>query len=105
MFHLVTPIYFNIAGTTKQKELHGTVSIRALSGKWASNPNGTTFHAYRFEFSCNIIEEIYSGFVLLIESQLDDDVGNFEVDLYLILKTVKSCVSTCGRVYLDADQV
>lgn len=98
-------MHLNIAWTTKQKELHGTAQIHALSGTWASNPNGVNFHAYKFEFSCNIIEEIYSGFVLLIGSELDDDVGNIDADLYLISKTVKSYVSTCGKVYLDAEQV
>ncbi|KAI9112330.1 hypothetical protein K1719_016853 [Acacia pycnantha] len=92
-------------GTTKLKELHGTASIHALSGTWVANPNGSTFHAYKFDFTCDIIEEIYSGFVLLMESILDDDVGNCEADLYLISKTVKSCVSACGKVYLDAEQM
>lgn len=94
-----------VAGTTKRKELHGTVCIHALSGTWAASQIGATFHAYKLDFSCNIIEEIYSGFVLLIESKLDDDVGNVEIDLYLISKTVKSYVSSCGKVYLDSEQV
>ncbi|XP_028797129.1 endoribonuclease Dicer homolog 3a-like [Neltuma alba] len=92
-------------GTTKLKELHGTTCINALSGTWVANPNGATFHAYKFDFACDIIEEIYSGFVLLMESKLDDDVGNCEADLYLISKTVNSCVSACGKLYLDAEQM
>ncbi|XP_054779849.1 endoribonuclease Dicer homolog 3b-like [Prosopis cineraria] len=92
-------------GTTKLKELHGTACIRALSGTWIANPNGANFHAYKFDFTCDIIEEIYSGFVLLMESKLDDDVGNCEADLYLISKTVKSRVSAWGNVYLDAEQM
>ncbi|KAK7256023.1 hypothetical protein RIF29_29454 [Crotalaria pallida] len=92
-------------GTTKRKELHGTVCIRALSGTSAASQTGATFHAYKLDFSCNIIEEIYSGFVLLIESELDDDVGNIEIDLYLISKTVKAHVSSCGKVYLDSKQM
>ncbi|KAI4354367.1 hypothetical protein L6164_003236 [Bauhinia variegata] len=92
-------------GTTKRKELHGTSSILALSGTWAVNPNGATFHAYKFDFSCNIIEEVYSGFVLLIESKLDYDVGNFELDLYLISKIVKTSVSSCEKLSLDEEQM
>lgn len=92
-------------GTTKRKELHGTTCIRALSGTWGEKLDGATFYAYKFDFSCNIISEIYSGFVLLIESNLDDDVGNIELELYLVSKTVKSSVSSCGKVYLDAEQV
>lgn len=51
------------------------------------------------------MSEIYSGFILLIESKLDDDVGNIELDLYLVAKMVKSSISSCGQVHLDAEQV
>lgn len=93
------------AGTTKRKELHGTASVRALCGSWGDKPDGAKFHAYKFEFKCNIVSEIYSGFVLLVESKLDDDVGNIELDLYLISKMVKTSVISCGQVDLDAEQV
>ncbi|PNY04416.1 endoribonuclease dicer 3a-like protein, partial [Trifolium pratense] len=92
------------AGTTKRKELHGTTSIQALCGSWGDKLDGAKFHAYKFEFKCNIVTEIYSGFVLLLESKLDDDVGNLELDLYLISKYVKTSVISCGQVYLDAEQ-
>lgn len=94
-----------IQGTTKRKELHGTVSIRALHGSWGENVNDTVFHAYKFDFGCSIVDEIFSGFVLLIESKLDQDVGNLELELYLVSKTVKVTVSSCGQVHLDAKQV
>ncbi|XP_060673707.1 endoribonuclease Dicer homolog 3a isoform X2 [Ziziphus jujuba] len=93
------------AGTTKRKELHGTTHIRALSGTWGEKVDSATFHAYKFDFSCSIISEVYSGFVLLIESNLDDDVGNIELELYLVSKSVKSSVSSCGKVCLDAEQM
>ncbi|XP_007012461.2 PREDICTED: endoribonuclease Dicer homolog 3 [Theobroma cacao] len=93
------------AGTTKRKELHGTTCIHALSGSWGEKPDAAVFFAYKFNFSCNIISVVYSGFVLLIESKLADDVGNIELDLYLIRKMVKTCVSSCGQVHLDADQM
>ncbi|KAF1865258.1 hypothetical protein Lal_00004632 [Lupinus albus] len=93
------------SGTTKRKELHGTTSIRALCGTWGGKLDGTKFHAYKFDFTCNIVSEIYSGFVLLVESKLDDDVGNMELDLYLISKIVKASVSSCGQVDLDAEQM
>lgn len=48
---------------------------------------------------------MYSGFILLIESKLADDVGNIELELYLISKRVKSSVSSCGQVHLDGEQV
>ncbi|KAK7410183.1 hypothetical protein VNO78_00768 [Psophocarpus tetragonolobus] len=93
------------AGTTKRKELHGTTNARVLSGIWGDKLNEATFHAYKFEFTCNIVSEIYSGFVLLIESKLDDDVGNIELDLYLVSKTVKASVSSCGEFDLDVEQI
>ncbi|KAH9804979.1 Endoribonuclease Dicer [Citrus sinensis] len=92
------------AGTTKRKELHGTTPIRALSGRWGEKC-GAILHAYKFNFACSIVTEIYSGFVLLIESELDNDVGNFELELYLVSKTVKATVSSSGQVHLDADQM
>ncbi|XP_061374875.1 endoribonuclease Dicer homolog 3a isoform X2 [Gastrolobium bilobum] len=93
------------AGTTKRKELHGTASIRALCGTWGDKFDGAKFHAYRLDFTCNIVTEIYSAFVLLVESKLDDDVGNMKLDLHLISKTVKASVSACGQVDLDAEQM
>ncbi|KAF7840248.1 endoribonuclease Dicer-like protein 3a [Senna tora] len=93
------------AGTTKRKELHGRASIHMLCGAWGDKTNGAIFHAYKFGFTCNIFNEAYSGFVLLMESKLDDDVGNIELELYLISKIVKTSVSSCGEVHLDAEQI
>lgn len=92
-------------GTTKRKELHGTTQTHALSGTWGDKLDGAIFQAYKIDFSCNIVDELYSGFVLLVESELDDDVGNIEMDLYLVSKFVKTCVSSCGQVSLDSEQV
>lgn len=92
-------------GTTKRKELHGTTCIGALSGTWGEKLDGAIFQAYKFDFTCDKVGEVYSGFVLLIESELNDDVGNLELLLYLVSKTVKSSVSSCGKVHLDAEQV
>ncbi|XP_052209161.1 endoribonuclease Dicer homolog 3a isoform X2 [Diospyros lotus] len=93
------------AGTTKRKELHGTAWIRGLSGKWSLKHDTAIFHAYKICFSCNIPNVMYSSFVLLLESKLDDDVGNVEVELYLVSKFVKSSVSSCGEIHLDEQQV
>ncbi|CAL8995994.1 unnamed protein product [Prunus brigantina] len=93
------------AGTTKRKELHGTTCIHTLSGTWGGKLDGAIFQAYKFDFSCEIVSEFYSGFTLLIESKLADDVGNIELELYLISKTVKSSVSSCGQVHLDGEQM
>ncbi|KAL6271201.1 hypothetical protein ACE6H2_028112 [Prunus campanulata] len=92
------------AGTTKRKELHGTTCIRALCGTWGEKLDGEIFEAYKFDFFCNI-NETYSGFVLLIESELDNDVQNIEVDLQLISRMVKSSVSSCGKMHLSAKEV
>ncbi|XP_065848463.1 endoribonuclease Dicer homolog 3 [Euphorbia lathyris] len=93
------------AGTTKRKELHGTTRIHALSGNWGGKLDGATFHAYKFQFSCSIISETFPGFVLLTESKLDDDVGNIELDLFLLRKTVKASISSCGQMQLDAEKI
>ncbi|KAG6677776.1 endoribonuclease Dicer homolog 3a isoform X1 [Carya illinoinensis] len=92
------------AGTTKRKELHGTTFIRALSGTWGEKDEAI-FQVYKFDFCCNIPWELYSGFVLLIETKLDDDVGNIELELYLVSKMVKSSVSFCGQVRLEPEQM
>ncbi|XP_010261807.1 PREDICTED: endoribonuclease Dicer homolog 3a isoform X2 [Nelumbo nucifera] len=93
------------AGTTKRKELHGTTHIRALSGGWGDKMDGVTLQAYKIDFSCNLAWVFYSGFVLLIDANLDDDVANAEVELYLTDKLVKSSISPSGQMHLDADQV
>ncbi|KAK1367977.1 endoribonuclease Dicer-like [Heracleum sosnowskyi] len=92
-------------GTTKRKELHGTTCIRALSGTWGKGIDNVAFFAYKLDFVCNIPNQRYSSFIFLIESKLEDDVANFEVDLYLVEKFVKSSVSSCGQVHLNAEQV
>ncbi|KAK8543151.1 hypothetical protein V6N13_136315 [Hibiscus sabdariffa] len=93
------------AGTTKRKELHGTTCARALSGSWGEKSDAAVFFAYKFNFSCSIDSIVYSGFVLLIETKLSNDVGNIELDLYLIGKIVKTCVSLYGKVHLDSEQI
>ncbi|KAM3218378.1 endoribonuclease Dicer 3a [Capsicum annuum] len=93
------------AGTTKLKELHGTACISALSGTWGDDPNGEVYHVYKMNFPCNIEEVKYSSFILLLQSELDYDVGNVEVELFLVSKFVKSSVTHCGKVHLDAQQV
>lgn len=104
LFSLLVTLVF-LKGTTKRKELHGTTYIQALFGNWGEKLGGAIFHAYKFDFPCNIISKVYSGFVLLTESKLDDDVGNVEMDLFLVKKMVKASVSACGLVNLDAEQV
>ncbi|KAL9272676.1 Endoribonuclease Dicer homolog 3a-like protein [Drosera capensis] len=94
------------AGTTKRKELHGTVQVSAFSGTWTDSPHGASFHAYRIDFPCNVDTHLYSSFVLLMESELDDDVAGAKVDLHLLSnKMVNSSISYCGPVYLDANQI
>ncbi|TYJ02321.1 hypothetical protein E1A91_A13G219900v1 [Gossypium mustelinum] len=93
------------SGTTRRKELHRTTQIRALSGSWGEKADASIFFAYKIDFSCNVVSDVYSEFVLLIESKLADDVGNIEVDLYLIGKIAKARVSFYGKVHLDAVQI
>lgn len=79
--------------------------MRKLSGNWGDKDDGACFHAYKMEFSCSIAEVHYSSFLLLLESKLDDDVGNNQVDLFLLKKFVRCFVSFHGELYLDSQQV
>ncbi|KAL9238125.1 hypothetical protein vseg_012595 [Gypsophila vaccaria] len=91
------------AGTTKRKELHGTVQTRALCGTWRDDPLGAVFHSYKIDFSCE--SDPFSGFFLLTQSKLDDDVANARVDLYLLDKMAKASVGPSGKVHLDSEQI
>ncbi|KAI3687844.1 hypothetical protein L1987_81547 [Smallanthus sonchifolius] len=94
------------AGTTKRKELHGTIPIRAISGTWGDkHDDGVDFYAYKISFMCSVVDVKYSSFVLLLESKLDDDVANLEMKLYLVSKFVNCKVSSCVKLHLDAEQV
>lgn len=98
---------FNIsAGTTKRKELHGTVNVHGLSGDWMNESETVTLNTYRFDFVCDQEGEIYAGFVLLMESVLDDDVAHSKIDLFLIPnKMVYTTVTPCGKMQLKRGQV
>ncbi|XP_071696759.1 endoribonuclease Dicer homolog 3 [Rutidosis leptorrhynchoides] len=94
------------AGTTKRKELHGTTPIHAVSGTWGEKlDDGVKFYAYKISFICSIVDVKYSSFVLLVESKLDDDVGNTEMELYLVSKSVHCKVSSYAELYLNAEQI
>ncbi|KAK1288094.1 hypothetical protein QJS10_CPB19g01166 [Acorus calamus] len=93
------------AGTTKRKELHGTVTAHALSGTWAHKDDGVTFQAYKINFTCDQPEKKYSAFVLLIEDTLHDDITSTEIDLHLVSVKVKTSISPCGHIHLVAQQV
>lgn len=95
-----------MSGTTKRKELHGTTNVLALSGSWIHESESVTLNAYRFDFLCDQEGENYAGFVLLMESALDDDVACSKMDLFLIPnKMVFTTVTPCGKVQLDKKQV
>ncbi|KAK9079342.1 hypothetical protein SSX86_001013 [Deinandra increscens subsp. villosa] len=100
-----TNIKESTSGTTKRKELHGTTPIRALSGTWGCKlDNGVDFYAYNISFISSV-DVKYSSFVLLLESKIDDDVANLEMELYLVSKFVHCKVSSCVKLHLDAEQV
>ncbi|KAL6883304.1 hypothetical protein ACP4OV_010718 [Aristida adscensionis] len=94
------------AGTTKRKELHGTINAHALSGTWIHDSETVTLHTYRFDFRCDQEGENYAGFVLLMESALDDDVAHSEIDLFLIPnKMVYTTITPCGKIQLNKEQL
>uniref|UniRef100_A0A0D9XKU7 Uncharacterized protein n=1 Tax=Leersia perrieri TaxID=77586 RepID=A0A0D9XKU7_9ORYZ len=93
-------------GTTKRKELHGTTRVLSLSGTWIHETESVTLNTYRFDFLCDQEGENYSGFVLLIESELDDDMAYSKMDLFLIPnKMVYTTVTPCGKVQLNKKQL
>nr|GLL32084.1 endoribonuclease Dicer homolog 3 [Ipomoea trifida] len=100
-----TQISTSGAGTTKRKELHGTTCINALAGKWGEEEAEVNFQAYKMDFCSSDPEVQYSKYVLLLEQKLDDDVGNIEVELFLLKRNVKASVSSLGELCLDSDQV
>ncbi|KAL8216944.1 hypothetical protein R6Q57_023781 [Mikania cordata] len=93
------------AGTTKRKELHGTIPIQAVCGTWGDKLDDVDFYAYTINFVCSLIDVKYLSFVLLLESKLDDDVANLEMKLYLVSKFVNCKVSSCVKLHLNAEQV
>ncbi|KAJ0977945.1 hypothetical protein J5N97_013419 [Dioscorea zingiberensis] len=92
------------AGTTKRKELHGSVTISSLSGTWAHKRDDLILQGYKLTFSCDLVGQYYSGFVLLVDAILDEDVACTEMDLYLVGKTAKAYVRPCGPVKLNMEQ-
>uniref|UniRef100_A0A0E0FXC3 Uncharacterized protein n=1 Tax=Oryza nivara TaxID=4536 RepID=A0A0E0FXC3_ORYNI len=92
-------------GTTKRKELHGTTRIHAWSGNWVSKKTALKLQSYKMNFVCDQAGQIYSEFVLLIDATLPDEVATLEIDLYLHDKMVKTSVSSCGLLELDAQQM
>ncbi|RLN16547.1 hypothetical protein C2845_PM02G11130 [Panicum miliaceum] len=93
-------------GTTKRKELHGTINVHGLSGNWIHESETATLNTYRFDFVCDQEDEVYAGFVLLMDSALDDDVANSKIDLFLIPnKMVYTTVIPCGKIQLNKEQL
>ncbi|BFI23519.1 endoribonuclease Dicer [Marchantia polymorpha subsp. ruderalis] len=95
------------AGTTKQKELHGTVVATKLRGSWGTTDKGHTFHAYSLIFSPEEHETIvYANFAFLVETKLDDDVARLEVELALKAgKMGRAKFYPAGEVALTREQI
>jgi hypothetical protein len=96
----------NFVGTTKRKELHGTINVHPLLGTWIHEGETVTLNVYRLDFHCEQEGENYAGFILLMESLLDNDVARSEMDLFLIPnKRVYTTVTPCGKIQLNEEQV
>lgn len=107
LYFFSCPCPFTIlAGTTKRKELHGTINVHGLSGNWIHESETVILNAYTFDFRCDQEGELFAGFVLLMESVLDDDVARSEIDLFLIPnKMVYTTMTPCGKIQLNKEQV
>jgi endoribonuclease Dicer len=97
--------YCFLEGTTKRKELHGTTGVHALSGTWASERTAVKLQSYKLKFSCDQVGQRYSDFVLLIDTTIENEAANLDIDLYLHDKMVKASVSPYGLLELDVEQV
>ncbi|KAG0549124.1 hypothetical protein BDA96_01G228300 [Sorghum bicolor] len=93
-------------GTTKRKELHGIINVHGLSGNWIHESETVILNSYTFDFRCDQEGETFAGFVLLMESVLDDDVAHSEIDLFLIPnKMVYTAITPCGKIQLNKEQL
>lgn len=95
------------AGTRKRKELHSTADIAALHGNWINSTHDVLLHAYIVSFTFTPGEDdLYSDFVLLISSVIDDDIANTEIPLFLTRnRTAKAQISAVGNYLMSADQL
>ncbi|PWA49557.1 endoribonuclease Dicer [Artemisia annua] len=81
-----------LSGTTKRKELHENTPIHVILSTWGEKlADGVKFYAYKMSFTCSNDDHIYSSFVLLLESKLEDDMANFKLDLYGVKRSLSSC--------------
>nr|XP_043619633.1 endoribonuclease Dicer homolog 3-like [Erigeron canadensis] len=93
-------------GSEKKKELHGITPIRAISGSWGDRINDCVdFYGYKVSFTCDIVDVKFSSLVLLVESKLDEDVEDVQMNLYIGSNVVKCKVFSYVKLHLNAHQV
>ncbi|KAG0495856.1 hypothetical protein HPP92_000547 [Vanilla planifolia] len=86
-------------------EIDGKTKDSAGIGTWAHKEAGSiTLNGYKIKFQCNLANTKYSGFILLLDAILDEDVC-VDLNLHLVGKMVKASVSPCGPIQLEIEQV
>ncbi|GLJ31492.1 hypothetical protein SUGI_0631970 [Cryptomeria japonica] len=88
-------------------ELHSTAKIDALSDSWDEDETGVTLNVYELRFtSRSNNDKTYSNFAFLMKSELDDDITNTEIDLFVTTdKIVNSEFLPRGQMTLDLTQM
>lgn len=88
-------------------ELHSTVKIDTLSNSWDEEGTEVTLKVYELCFTSKSNDnKTYSNFAILIKSELDDDITNTDIDLFLTtVKVVKAEFLRRGEMTLDLTQV
>lgn len=97
-------IYFFYLGISKKKELHSYKGY-ALSGTWGEKLSGVTLQVYKLYFTSQSNEKTYANFAFLIEEKLDEEVANFEIELFVPEERVNAKFLHCGDVELNSKQV
>ncbi len=79
----------------------------ALQGQWENINEGACLYAYSLLFTGDPQDnKTYADFVLLIRSELDSDVGQLEIVLWLTRgRSTRVKISPAGKLDLNADQV
>lgn len=96
-----------LEGAPKTMELHSTVKIDGLSDSWDEEEKGIALKAYELCFTSEPNDHTtYSNIMLLIKSELDEDITSTKIDLFLTVeKIVRAQIFPREKMTLDSSQV
>ena len=99
--------FFFLQNRPKIRELQSTVKIDTLSDSWDEEEKEVTLKVYELYFTSKSNDnKTYLNFAMLIKSELDDDIANIDIDMFLTTdKLVKAEFLRRGEMTLDSTQV